>query len=66
MGLGGSGRVGLERVGEIPGKKFFDTLDRMFGDTVQDGTKIEGRGESIQFGTFNETVERRGPLATGI
>jgi len=49
----------LERVGE----SFIGSVHLFFG---QDGTKIERRVESVQFGGSNETVERRSSLAAAI
>jgi len=38
----------LEDVGEIPGKQFFDSVDRVLGDAGQDLAKISFRGHSIR------------------
>jgi hypothetical protein len=50
----------------MPGHQFLDSIDGMLGDFRQDGTKIKRRVEPIQFGSSDETVERRRSLAARI
>ena len=49
MCLSGSGQVGLERCGEVPGQQFLDAADGVIGDLGQDGAEIEFRVESVEF-----------------
>ena len=56
--------AGLGLRADVPGQKFPDPVDRMFGDRRQDRTQIEGRIDSIQFSGGDETVEGRCAFTT--
>jgi len=51
---------------QIPGQELADAVDRVVGNSRQDGAKVERRINPVELGRSNQGIERSGALASGI
>ena len=60
-------RLGGNRISlDVPGKQLFNAVDGVFGDALQDRSKVEFGIESVELSASDQGVYGRCPAATGI
>ena len=56
--------IGLLTCSDRPGQQFFDAIDRVIGDALDDVAQVRFGIHAVELGRSDQTIDRRGTLAT--